>query len=663
MATKEVERYQSDQLQVLEGLEPVRKRPAMYIGGTDSRGLHHLFVEVVDNSIDEALQGACDRIEVTWRRDNSLSVRDNGRGIPVDIHPGTGMPGVTLTMTRLHAGGKFEGNNYKFSGGLHGVGVSCVNALSEWLEVEVSREGKIHFQRFERGDPVTELIVIGKCPSSETGTTVRWQADPQIFPEVVYHEEKLVGRLRDLSYLNPGVRLTFINENTNQTQVFEHKGGIAAFVEHINRTKDPLHKVVYFSRERETVAVDVALQYNEGYQEHILTYANNIYTLDGGTHLSGLKSALTRVLNRYAKDNNLLKEKDSTFSGEDVREGLTAVIAVKLRNPTFESQTKVRLANPEVEHLVNSIVQEGLGEFLEENPQTARRIIDKSMTAARAREAARKAADAIKRQSALENSTLPGKLADCIEKDPSKCELFLVEGDSAGGSAKQGRDRRYQAVLPLRGKPLNVEKARIDRALDNEEIRSLITALGTGIAMTTFQNGNGASPEEEEDEEARGDGKATFDLNRLRYDRIIIMTDADVDGAHIRTLLLTFFFRYMQPLIDTGHVYLARPPLYKVLVGRNEGVWVWDDAELKETLKKYSGRHNVTVQRFKGLGEMTPTQLEETTMALASRTVMQVTLDDAVKAHDIFSVLMGDKVEPRKAFIETHAHLVSDLDV
>jgi DNA gyrase subunit B len=664
MATKEVERYNSAQLQLLEGLEPVRKRPEMYIGGTDIRGLHHLFVEVVDNSIDEALQGACDRIELTLHLDNSLSVRDNGRGIPVDIHPGTGLPGVTLTMTRLHAGGKFEGNNYKFSGGLHGVGVSAVNALSEWLEVEVRREGKVHFQRFERGAPVTEVIVIGKCPANETGTTVRWLADGQIFPDRTYHAERLAGRMRDLSYLNPGVRLTFINELTNQTEVFEHQGGIAAFVEHMNRTKDPLHKVVYFTRERETVAVDIALQYNDGYQENILTYANNIYTMDGGTHLSGLKTALTRVMNSYARKSGALKDKDANFTGEDVREGLTAVIAVKLREPKFESQTKVRLVNGEVEGLVNSIVGEGLAEFLEENPQVAKRVMDKATTAARAREAARKAAEAVKRNSALENSTLPGKLVDCIEKDPSKCELFLVEGDSAGGSAKQGRDRRYQAVLALRGKPLNVEKARIDRALDNEEIRAMITALGTGIAGTVYGsgNGNGASPDEEEENGA--ENKAKFDINKLRYHRIIIMADADVDGAHIRTLLLTFFFRYMQPLIEEGHIYLARPPLYRVVAGKDENIYVWDDAELKTVMERFRGRRTQpTVQRFKGLGEMNPEQLAETTLDMDKRTVKRVIMDDAVSAHSLFSVLMGDKVEPRKNFIETHAHLVAELDV
>jgi DNA gyrase subunit B len=658
MAIQEAEGYQSINLQVLEGLEPVRKRPEMYIGGTDIRGLHHLFVEVVDNSIDEALQGACDQIEVRWHPDNSLSVKDNGRGIPVDIHPGTGLPGVTLTMTRLHAGGKFEGKNYKFSGGLHGVGVSAVNALSEWLEVEVRREGKVHFQRYERGDPVTDVIVIGKCPKSETGTTVRWLADHQIFPDPTYNEERLVGRIRDLSYLNPGVRLSWLNERDGRSEVFEHKGGIAAFVEHLNQAKEPLHKVVSFSRERETVAVDVALQYNDSYQENILTYANNIYTMDGGTHLSGLKAALTKVLNTYARKNGFLKEKDNNFSGEDVREGLTAVISVRLRDPKFESQTKVRLVNAEVEGLVNSIVQEGLSEFLEENPQVARRIMDKSVTAARAREAARKAAEAVKRQNALENSTLPGKLADCIEKDPSKCELFLVEGESAGGSAKLGRDRRYQAVLPLRGKPLNVEKARIDRALDNEEIKAMITALGTGIVGLAHPNGNGAGDEEE----AASDSKSRFDINRLRYNRIIIMADADVDGAHVRTLLLTFFFRYMQPLIDAGHIYLARPPLYRVKISNREMVYIWDDSELKKTLEQYKHR-KVEVQRFKGLGEMNPDQLAETTLDINNRSIARVTVDDAVKAHDLFSVLMGDKVEPRKQFIETHAHLVRDLDV
>jgi DNA gyrase subunit B len=499
----------------------------MYIGGVDSRGLHHLFVEVVDNSIDEALAGYCTEIEVVWDEENTLAVRDNGRGFPVDIHSGTGMPGVTLAMTRLHAGGKFDNKSYKFSGGLHGVGVSCVNALSEWLEVTVQREGKVWFQRYERGTPVTDVIVIGKCPRNQTGTVVRWLADDQIFPEVKYSEEVIVGRLRDLSYLNPGVRLTWVNRRSNETQVFEHQGGIAAFVEHMNRNKDPLHKVLTFKRERDTVAVDVAMQYNSAYTENVLSYANNIFTADGGTHLSGFKTALTRVLNTYAKKTGLLKEKDADFLGEDVREGLTAVIAVKLQNPQFESQKKIKLQNADIQGIVNSIVGEGLAEYLEENPKIGRSIIDKALLAQRAREAARKAAETVKRASALENSTLPGKLADCIERDPSKCELFLVEGDSAGGSAKQGRDRRYQAVLPLRGKPLNVEKARIDRALDNEEIKSLITCLGTGIAshINGAGNGNGADGEgEEEVEEETRESKTQFNIGKLRYDRIIIMS-------------------------------------------------------------------------------------------------------------------------------------------
>jgi DNA gyrase subunit B len=654
---QETTAYRSDQLTVLEGLDPVRKRPGMYIGGTDSRGLHHLFVEVVDNSIDEALAGFCSEIEVTWHEDNSLSVRDNGRGFPVDIHSGTGLPGVTLAMTRLHAGGKFDNKSYKFSGGLHGVGVSCVNALSEWLEVTVQREGKVWFQRYERGVPVTDLIIIGRCPKDQTGSTVRWLADGQIFPELNYSEEIIVGRLRDLSYLNPGVRLIWVNERSHQTQVFEHKGGIAAFVEHLNRNKDALHKVVMFSRERDTVAVDVAMQYNDGYQENILTFANNIHTADGGTHLSGFRTALTRVLNSYAKKNNLIKEKDSTFVGEDVREGLAAVIAVKLQNPQFESQKKIKLANADIEGIVNSIVGEGLADYLEENPQVGRRVIDKALTAQRAREAARKAAEAVKRQNALENSTLPGKLADCIEKDPAKCELFLVEGDSAGGSAKQGRDRRYQAVLPLRGKPLNVEKARIDRALDNEEIKSLITVLGTGIS--THVNGNGNGGDEEEDGK---EAKARFDISRLRYDRVILMTDADVDGAHIRTLLLTFFYRYMQPLIERGHVYLAKPPLYKVTAGKESG-YAWTEAEVKALAKQFGNRRDTIVQRFKGLGEMNPEQLAETTMDITKRAVMRVALEDAVKAGEVFTILMGDKVEPRKQFIESHAREARDLDV
>jgi len=492
--------YGAAQITVLKGLEAVRHRPAMYIGNTDIRGLHHLFVEVVDNSIDEAMGGHARNIEVTLHRDNSLSVRDDGRGIPVDIHPEEGVPGVTLALTVLHAGGKFEGKNYKFSGGLHGVGVSCVNALSVWLEVTVRRDGKVYYQRFERGVPVTDLLVIGTTEPEDTGTCVRWLADHEIFRKVEYHEELLTGRLRDLSYLTPGVRLTYTDENKGESHVFLHEGGLAAFVEHLNSSRDVLHKPVFFSRSREEesgpVEVDVAFQYNDSYQDNILSFANNIKTAEGGFHVSGFRTALTRVLNHYARKNNFLKEKDNNFTGDDVLEGLCAVVAVKLRNPQFEGQTKGRLGNPELQGIVNSVAGEGLTEFLEQNPAAAKRIIDKAITAAKAREAARKAADAIKRANALDSGGLPGKLKDCIEKDPTKCELFLVEGDSAGGSAQIGRDRRTQAILPLRGKPLCVEKARLDRALDNEEIRSLITALATGIAVHHGQNGsngNGAN--------------------------------------------------------------------------------------------------------------------------------------------------------------------------
>jgi DNA gyrase subunit B len=657
--------YTSEQLTLLEGLEPVRKRPAMYIGNTDIRGLHHLFVEVVDNSIDEALAGHCTEIEVRWHEDNTLSVRDDGRGIPVDIHRGTGLPGVTLCMTKLHAGGKFEGKSYKFSGGLHGVGVSCVNALSEWLAVEVQQGGKVYYQRFERGAPTTELMVIGECGENETGTMVRWLADPQIFPKVEYHEELLTGRLRDLSYLTPGVKLTFINERLGESQVFLHEGGISAFVEHMNRAKEAMHRVVYFRRRREEedVEVDVAFQYNDSYQENVLTFANNIKTPEGGFHLSGFKTALTKVLNTYARKNNFLKEKDPNFSGEDVLEGICAVISVRLRNPQFEGQTKGKLGNPEIQGIVVSVVHEGLMEFLEQHPQAAHRIIAKASTAAKAREAARKAADAIKRASALEGGGLPGKLKDCIEKDPDKCELFLVEGDSAGGSAQVGRDRRYQAVLPLRGKPLCVEKARIDRALDNEEIKAMITAVGTGITFSSNAaasgNGNGAAPGEEEEDAP--EQKSTFDLQKLRYRRIIIMTDADVDGAHIRTLLLNFFYRYMQPLVESGHIYLAKPPLYKITAGKDKH-YAWNDAELEAKRKEIRTR-SPYVQRYKGLGEMDADELADTTMNVANRSLLQVTVDDTVAADEIFSVLLGDKVEPRRQFIEANAKNVKELDV
>jgi len=666
--------YDAAQITVLKGLEAVRHRPAMYIGNTDVKGLHHLFVEVVDNSIDEAMGGHAKTIDVILHRDNSLSVRDDGRGIPVDIHPEEGLPGLTLALTVLHAGGKFEGKNYKFSGGLHGVGVSCVNALSVWLEVTVRRDGKAYYQKFERGIPVTELLTIGTVDPGDTGTTVRWLADPEIFRKTDYHEELLTGRLRDLSYLSPGVQLNYTDESKGESHVFLHKGGLSAFVEHLNSSREALHKPVFFSRARDEesgpVEVDVAFQYNDSYQDTILSFANNIKTAEGGFHVSGFRTALTRVLNHYARKNGFLKEKDNNFTGDDVLEGLCAVVAVKLRNPQFEGQTKGRLGNPELQGIVNSVAGEGLTEFLEQTPQAARRIIDKAITAAKAREAARKAADAIKRANALDGGGLPGKLKDCIEKDPLKCELFLVEGDSAGGSAQIGRDRRTQAILPLRGKPLCVEKARLDRALDNEEIRSLITAIATGIAVHAGSNGgvnsssnpNGDSPQDEEEQEK--DKKLdNFDLNKLRYHRIIIMTDADVDGAHIRTLLLNFFYRYMKPLVDGGHVYLARPPLYKVSTNNGKNVaYAWDDEELKVKQKEIPGR-SPYVQRFKGLGEMNADELAVTTMAMETRKLMSVTVDDAVEADRTFSLLLGEKVEPRRQFIEAHARDIKDLDV
>ncbi|MCL6519733.1 MAG: type IIA DNA topoisomerase subunit B [Armatimonadetes bacterium] len=663
--TNGVNNYDADQITVLKGLEAVRMRPAMYIGSTGPKGLHHLFIEVVDNSIDEALAGRCDRIDVTLHTDKSISVRDNGQGIPVDIHSEMGVSGVEVAMTMLHAGAKFNSGAYKVSGGLHGVGVSAVNALSEWCYVEVRQKGGIWRQDYRRGVPTGPLRKIGK--TKETGTYTRWLADHEIFGKIEYNPEILTQRLRELAYLNKQVKITFTLEETGETQVFHYKTGIAAFVEHLNRNKDPIHKVIYFARQREDIDVEIALQYNEGYHEEILTFANNINTAEGGVHLSGFKTALTRVINAYARKIGALKEKDNNFTGEDVREGLTAVISVKLLHPQFEGQTKTKLGNSEVEGIVNSIVGEGLSEFLEENPAVGKKIVEKALTACRAREAARKAADLVKRQSALENSSLPGKLADCSERDPSKCEIYLVEGDSAGGSAKQGRDRRYQAVLPLRGKILNVEKARLDKALENEEIRALITALGTGIArgMSGDDENYEQNGAEENTANGNGNGKENAfgcDLRKLRYDRVIIMTDADVDGDHIRTLLLTFFFRYMRPLIEAGHVYIAQPPLYRVSVGKDQQFYAKNDQDLEEILKNIRGKKDVKVQRFKGLGEMNADQLAETTMNPATRTILQVTMEDAVLADEIFTTLMGDKVEPRREFIERHAKEVADVD-
>ncbi len=627
--------YDATQIQVLEGLEAVRKRPSMYIGSTSSKGLHHLVYEVVDNSIDEALAGYCDKIEVYIHQDNTITVTDNGRGIPVDIHPKTGRPAVEVVLTILHAGGKFGGEGYKVSGGLHGVGVSVVNALSEWLEVEVKRNGSIHHQRFERGIPVTELKVVGSADS--TGTKVSFKPDPEIFEDVIFDFTILSQRLRELSFLNKGLKITLKDERDGKDKVFRHDGGIKDFVQHLNKNKDVLHpKPIYFFNEKDDVAVEIALQYNDGYTENIFSFANNINTHEGGTHEAGFKTSMTRIVNDYARKHNILKENESNLSGEDIREGMTAIISVKVKEPQFEGQTKTKLGNSEVRAIVDSVVAEGMGTFLEENPSIAKKIIEKSVTAARAREAARKARELTRRKNALETTALPGKLADCSVNDPSISELYLVEGDSAGGSAKQGRDRRFQAILPLRGKILNVEKARLDKILNNEEIRAMITALGTGIS---------------------GD----FDIEKARYHRIIIMTDADVDGSHIRTLLLTFFYRYMKPMVEAGYVYIAQPPLYRVKKSKQEH-YVYSDQELERLLEKI-GREGIEIQRYKGLGEMNPDQLWETTMNPATRTILRVNLEDAMMADELFTILMGDKVEPRREFIQANAQAVRNLDI
>jgi DNA gyrase subunit B len=645
------ESYQARHIQVLKGLDAVRRRPAMYIGSTSQRGLHHLFVEVVDNAVDEVLAGRATDINCVLHKDGSISVTDNGSGIPVDMHPEAKRPGVEVAMTMLHAGSKFGGGAYKVSGGLHGVGVSVVNALSEWLEVEVYRDGKIHHQRFERGKKKTELRVTGK--TKRTGTKVTFLPDHQIFDTLEYDVERLLHRLEELSYLNRGAKITFLDERTGQSTIFQQKKGIQAYVEHLNQAREPVHSVIYFARTRDGTEVEIALQYNAGYSELILSYANNIHTAEGGTHVSGFKTALTRVINQYARKAGLLKEKDSNFGGEDVREGLTAVISVKLLQPQFEGQTKTKLGNSEIEGLVNSVVGEALGEYLEEHPTAARRIVEKSITASRAREAARRAADLVKRKGALEGSGLPGALWDCQERDPAQSELFLVEGKSAAGSAKQGRDSRYQAILPLRGVVLNVERARLDKMLRNPEIATLIQALGTGITENS-SNGNGENGSSEQ-------GRGYFDLSKLRYHHIIIMADADVDGAHIRTLLLTFFFRHMRQLIEKGHVYIAQPPLYGVRDGR-EILYAHTDAELDAIVKQVKAK-NPTIQRYKGLGEMNAEQLAETTMDPAKRRIKRVTMEDAEAADLIFSTLMGDEVEPRKDFIVKYAKEVRDLDL
>ncbi|MGI5859940.1 MAG: DNA topoisomerase (ATP-hydrolyzing) subunit B [Tepidanaerobacteraceae bacterium] len=629
--------YDENKIEVLEGIEHVRLRPGMYIGSTDSRGLHHLVYEVVDNSIDEAMAGFCDNIKIILNSNNSVTVEDDGRGIPVKIQPKVGKSALEVALTMLHAGGKFNSGGYKVSGGLHGVGVSVVNALSRWMEVEVKRDGGLFYQKYERGKPVTG--VIRKGDAEETGTKITFMPDDKIFEETVFSADVLAQRMREQAFLNRGIRIKLTDERTGKSNAYHYEGGIVSFVQYLNRNKDVLHdKPIYMSAARDNMEVEVALQYNDSYLETVLSFANNIHTHEGGTHLSGFRTALTRSINDYIRKMNLLKEQDSNLSGEDVREGLTAVLSVKLTNPQFEGQTKTKLGNSEMRGMVDSTVGEGISRFLEENPAIARAIVDKAIGAARAREAARKARELTRRKSALERSALPGKLADCRERDPRLCELFLVEGDSAGGSAKQGRDPRIQAILPLRGKILNVEKARLDRILNNEEIRSIITALGTGI----------------------GD---EFDMEKLRYHKIILMADADVDGAHIRTLLLTFFYRYMQPLVEAGKVYIAQPPLYRVVLGKKES-YAFDDQELSEVMESLGNkRDRAEIKRFKGLGEMVAEQLWDTTMNPDNRTILKVSLEDAVEADEVFTILMGDKVEPRRQFIFEHAAEVKNLDI
>ena len=630
--------YDADQIQVLEGLEAVRKRPGMYIGSTSSKGLHHLVWEIVDNSIDEALAGYCTEINVTIEADNSITVTDNGRGIPVGIQEKMGRPAVEVIMTVLHAGGKFGGGGYKVSGGLHGVGASVVNALSSFLEVFVHRDGKIHYQKYERGVPVADLQVIGE--TDITGTITHFKPDGEIFTETLeYDYDILATRIRELAFLNRGLKITIEDKRVeNKRNEYHYEGGIKSYVEHLNRTKEVIHEEpIDIEGEREGISVEVALQYNEGYTDNIYSFANNIHTYEGGTHESGFKTALTRVINDYARKNGLIKEGETNLSGEDVREGLTAIVSIKHPDPQFEGQTKTKLGNSEVRAITDTIFSAHFEKFLLENPTVARKIVDKGLMAARARLAAKKARELTRRKSALEVSSLPGKLADCSSKDPAESELYIVEGDSAGGSAKQGRDRHFQAILPLRGKILNVEKARLDRILSNNEVRAMITAVGTGIG---------------ED----------FDIAKARYHKIVIMTDADVDGAHIRTLLLTFFYRYMRNIIEAGYVYIAQPPLYKVQQGKRVE-YAYDEKGLDRIFAELPSQPKPNIQRYKGLGEMNPEQLWETTMDPATRTMLQVSLEDAIEADETFEMLMGDKVEPRRNFIETNAQYVKNLDI
>ena len=636
--TENKQSYDESQIQVLEGLEAVRKRPGMYIGTTSSRGLHHLVYEIVDNSIDEALAGFCSHIEVTINEDNSITVVDNGRGMPVGIHPKMGRSTIEVIMTVLHAGGKFGGGGYKVSGGLHGVGASVVNALSEACEVTVTREGKVWQQKYSRGNILGDVTQIGE--SDGHGTKTWFKPDHEIFETTEFEFEILQSRLRELAFLNKGIRITLSDKREGQEKVetYYYEGGIKEFVNYLNRNKDVLHpEPIYVEGEKDGIIAEVSLQYNDGYTENLYSFANNIDTIEGGTHLVGFKTAITRVINDYAKKFGHIKESDKNLSGDDVREGLTAVVSVKISEPQFEGQTKTKLGNSEVRGVVDSIVADGVGTFLEENPAVGKIIIDKALMAARARDAARKARE-LTRKSVLERSTLPGKLADCSSKDPMECEIYIVEGDSAGGSAKQGRNRKFQAILPLRGKILNVEKQRLDRILNADSIRSMVTAFGAGIGKD-------------------------FDVSKLRYNRIIIMTDADVDGAHIRTLLLTFFYRYMRPLIDEGHVFIAQPPLYKISKGKKE-VYAYSDEELESALNEMGGKDSsVDIQRYKGLGEMNANQLWDTTMNPEERILLKATVEDAIAADEIFTILMGDKVEPRREFIQKNAKKVSNLDI
>jgi len=635
----ELNKYDESNIQVLEGLEAVRKRPGMYIGSTSSRGLHHLVYEIMDNSIDEALAGFCNEIKVIINKDNSITNIDNGRGIPVGIHPKLGIPTVEVVHTVLHAGGKFDGQGYKVSGGLHGVGASVVNALSEFLEVEVFRDGHIYKQRYERGKPVTPVDIIGD--TNLTGTKTTFKPDPEIFEVTEFDFEVLLTRLRELAFLNKGLKIVLRDERPQEPvdKQLHYEGGIVSFVEYMDRNKDPLHAPIYFDGYKDGSYIEIAMQYNKDvYVENIHSFANNISTAEGGTHLTGFKTAITKVLNDYAKKFNFLKENEKNLLGEDVREGLTAVISVKIPDPQFEGQTKTKLGNSEVRGLVESIINEKFASFLEENPSITKLILDKCLMSARAREAARKARELTRRKSVLESTTLPGKLADCTERDPSLCEIFIVEGDSAGGSAKQGRNRKFQAILPLWGKMLNVEKARMDKVYGNDKLTPVITALGTNIGQD-------------------------FDITKLRYHKIILMADADVDGAHIRTLLLTFFYRYMTPLITNGYVYIAQPPLFKITKGKTE-VYAYNEVEVEKIIRENQWKkEDCTIQRFKGLGEMNPEQLWTTTMDPETRTILRVELEDAIAADEIFTILMGDKVEPRKEFIQANAKLVTNLDI